>query len=425
MKATVVTACILAILLLAGVAATGGAAAGEGQSTLAGTLGLAARYPGDVGIENDSSVVFTEDFESTSVSDLSQRWTDIGNDKEAVLAMVTDTTAPGVGKTCLRMTGTKGQNNGGHLWKLFDKGYEQLYARFYYKFAPDAPYVHHFVYMGGEVNSAPYPVGRAGIRPTGADRFRATLDLNRTTGDDLASRKVADPPGAWSFYSYWSEMHSWQTPEGVPDGRNSPYYGNPFSPVEPVQARRGQWQCVEIMVRLNDPEGRDGEQAFWIDGKLIERYGPGTIEGTWFRDLFRRSGVFNTDPRPFEGFRWRTTDKLKINIFSLQYYLAGIFRNDYDPNDPDIPYNDDVARVYFDNVVLATEYIGPISAGRPPGGDYDGDGEAGISDVIRLIRMCMEEYPATGADYNRDGVCNVADALSLLIDILKGNTLSG
>ncbi len=415
MKATAVILCLLAILLLAGIAATRGNG-GQERTTLAGTLGLAARYPGDVGIESDSSVVFTEDFESTSVAGLGQRWTEISNNKDAVLAMIKDVTAPSEGKICLEMKGIKGQNTGGHLWKLLDKGYEQLYARFYVKFAPDAPYVHHFVSMGGWFNSPQYPMVGAGSRPNGRVSFATYIDL--------MGRDVTDPPGAWSFYSYWSEMRSWQTSEGVPDGRPNPYYGNPFGPVEPLQAKRGQWQCVEIMIKLNDPEERNGEQAFWIDGKLIGRFGPGTIEGTWLTDKFRRSGVFNTDPKPFEGFRWRTDDRVKINTFWLLYYLAAVFENDYNPNDPDIPYNDNIARVYFDNVVLATEYIGPISAGRPPGGDYDGDGEAGISDVIRLIRMCMEEYPDPGADYNRDGVCNVADALTLLLDIIGGQVSS-
>ncbi len=416
MKTTAVAFCILAILLLAGIAATRNAT-GQSGPELAGTLGLAARYPGDQGIENDSTVVFSENFESITVTDLSQRWTHVNNKDSQVLYIVRDTTAPSVGKYCLRMTGTKGQNVGGHLWQLLDEGYDKLYARFYCKFAPDAPYVHHFVHLGGRNPSVtnPYPMGGAGNRPTGTDRFSTSMDL--------VGRSEADPPGAWSFYSYWSEMHSWQTPEGESDGRPNGFYGNLFGPLELEQARRDQWQCVEIMIKLNDPEGRDGEEAFWVDGKLVERYGPGTIEGTWFKDRFHRTGSLNTDPQPFEGFRWRTNESLKINTFWLQYYLAHVFENDYNPHDPEISYNDNKAIVYFDNVVLATEYIGPVvSAHQEPGGDYDGDGEAGISDVIRLIRLCMEEYPDAVADYNRDGVCNVADPLSLLIDIIGGRS---
>ncbi|MBW7997441.1 MAG: hypothetical protein FVQ81_12875 [Candidatus Glassbacteria bacterium] len=412
MKKIVISICALAMLLIWGVAVTQDNGA-EKQTALAGTMGIAARYPGDEGIGNDPAVVFSENFESITATDLSQRWTNVNNGTDnSVLFIVRDTTAPSVGKYCLRMTATKGRNVGGDLWQLLDEGYEQLYARFYCKFAPDAPYVHHFVHMGGTASTNEWPAGGAGSRPEGADRFSTSMDL--------AFRTVTDPPGGWTFYSYWSEMHSWQTPEGESDGRPNPFYGNLFAPVEPLQAKRDEWMCVEIMIKLNDPELRNGEQAFWIDGKLVERYGPGTIEGTWFRDVFRRSGTFNTDPQPFEGFRWRTTENLKINTFWLQYYLAHIFENDYSPADTTIPYNDNIAKVYFDNVVLATEYIGPIASAQKPACDYDGDGQAGILDVIKLIQLCMEEYPDASADYNGDGVCNIRDALALLIDIALG-----
>jgi hypothetical protein len=331
---------------------------------------------------------------------------------------VEDTTVLTEGTRCLEIKGTKGHDTGGDLWMLMHQGYEQLYARVYVKFAQDAPYVHHFLSMGGRADTIhKYPIGRAGTRPDGTDRFGSALDLG--------FRDIADPPGAWMFYSYWPEMQSWQTPEGVPDGRPNPYYGNNFAPVEPVQAKRGEWQCVEFMIKLNDPDKRNGEQAFWIDGKLIERYAAGSITGTWFRGMFRRSGQFNTDPEPFEGFRWRTTEDLKINIFRLQYYLAHVFENDLTPDDPDIAYNDSIARVYFDNVVLATEYIGPVAqVVEKPGYDYDGNGQASVLDVIELLKLCMSDVPDARADYNNDGYSNISDALALLLDLVSGNARS-
>ncbi|MBT4274288.1 MAG: hypothetical protein HOD39_05040 [Verrucomicrobia bacterium] len=37
---------------------------------------------------------------------------------------------------------------------------------------------------------------------------------------------------------------------------------------------REKWICVEMMIKLNDPpERKNGEQAFWIDGKLISHEG--------------------------------------------------------------------------------------------------------------------------------------------------------
>ncbi len=424
MRSTIIGFGALAVLAALGLA---GAATDDGEirkassnressvgeySPVYANQGIAARYPGDEGIEEDETVVFHETFEDGTIGNLDQRWTSISNKDLSVLSFVSDSVPGSPGKRSLRMKATKGQNTGGHLWKLLEPGYDKLYARFYVKFAPDAPYVHHFVHMGGRFLSPPWPMGGAGSRPDGTISFSTSMDL--------VGRDVADPPGAWSFYSYWSEMHSWQTEEGVSDGRPNGFYGNLFGPVEPLQAKRGDWQCVEIMIKLNDPEQRNGEQAFWIDGKLAERYGPGTIEGTWFRDMFRRSGDFNTDPKPFEGFRWRTDDRLKINTFWLQYYLAHIFENDYNPHDPDIPYNDNIATVYFDNIVLATEYIGPIANGQI-GCDFNGDGRTTVADVIQLFLMNRRDPLDMRGDYNSDGRGTIADAIALMIDIMLGN----
>lgn len=424
---SIITGCgalaVLAALGLSGAATDDGesrqlsdnqdAAAGK-YSLFNASAGIAARYPGDEGIEEDSAVVFRETFEEGTIWGLGERWTNISNKDSRVLGFVSDSVPGSSGKRCLRMTATKGQNTGGHLWKLLEPGYDELYARFYVKFAPDAPYVHHFVHMGAQLNSPPYPMGGAGSRPNGAISF--------STGMDLGNRQEADPPGAWFFYSYWCEMHSWQTPEGESDGRPNPFYGNPFGPVEPLQAKRGEWQCVEFMIKCNDPEQRNGEQAYWIDGKLVERYGPGTIEGTWFRDMFRRSGVFNTDPKPFEGFRWRTSEYLKINTFWLLYYLASIFEQDIRPEDPEILYNSEVGQVLFDDIVLATEYIGPIFTELGQTGcDFNGDGRATVADVIQLLFMHRKDPLDMRADYNGDGRYTITDAIALLIDIIAGN----
>jgi hypothetical protein len=325
--------------------------------SLAGEPGLATRYPGDVGLAADTAVVFSEDFETGEISDLAKRWTDSINKDEQSLSFTSENAPGNPGRRSLMITGTKGHDTGGDLWKLLDRGYEQLYARFYVKFAPDAPYVHHFVSMGGKVDTLRYPVGRAGIRPDGYDRFGSSIDL---------IHENTDPPGKWSFYTYWSEMHSWQTPEGESDGRPNPFYGNLFGPEQPEQARRGEWQCVEFMIKLNTPpDKRNGEQALWIDGRLVCRWAPGSHTGTWFRDMFQLSGTLNTNPQPFEGFLWRKTDQLKINTFRLQYYLASVFEQNWRPANPNIPYNAGVGRVQFDNVVLATRYIGPVTAAGP------------------------------------------------------------
>lgn len=376
--------------------------------------GLARYYPGDSSIQSDSAVVFFEDFENSSVADLAQRWNTVNNKDGQVMSFVEDSPPGGLGEQSLQMTGTNGLNYGGYLYKTFAPGYDELYVRFYAKFAPDAPYVHHFVQLGSEYNPPPWPMGFAGSRPNGYDHFTTALDLGTNNYE-------AAPPGIWMLYSYWPEMHSWQSDNGAPDGRPNPYYGNVFDPLVPVQAPRGEWICLELMIKCNSaPDKRDGEEAFWVNGRLIDRWAPGSHTGTWFRDKFRQEGVFNTAPKPFEGFMWRKTDALKINYVWLQYYLEGVY--DLRPKDPSIPINGQLAKVKFDNVVLARHYIGPIAAAAnlQNGWDFDGDGEYGLGDVYQMLRMRMADPQDPRTDYNRDGQENLIDVVRFLLDILRG-----
>jgi len=69
----------------------------------------------------------------------------------------------------------------------------------------------------------------------------------------------------------------------------------------------------------------DGRQAFWVDGKKVG-------------DLSR--------------IEWRTTGDLKINAFWLMSYITDRWTKHK------------INRVGFDDVVVATEYVGPIA---PPG----------------------------------------------------------
>ena len=50
----------------------------------------------------------------------------------------------------------------------------------------------------------------------------------------------------------------------------------------------------------------------------------------------------------FDGIEWRTAEDLKINAFWLMSYITDRWTKH--------PVN----RVWFDDVVVATEYIGPI-----------------------------------------------------------------
>jgi len=314
-----------------------------------GDGGIASKHPGDAGIGDDPAVLFTEDFEEGAIDAITPRWTASKNEGGEVFSLSDDAPLVSEGRHSLEMTATRGRNNGGYLWKRFTPGVDAMYARAYVKFAEDHPYVHHFVKIGGWRDAGEFPLGEAGYKHDGTKSFQTGLEPTSQWGRHA-------PPGAWFLYTYWADMKSYQGPAG------KAFYGNAFLPKEPQQVPRGKWQCVEFMVKLNSaPERHDGEQAFWIDGKLAGRWAPNTPFGIWVKDSF----VIDDKGKAFEGFRWRTAPDLKINTFWLLYYMQQVFDGHAQFRvRPGITVNPDVTRVWFDDLVIATEYIGPI---RRPG----------------------------------------------------------
>jgi hypothetical protein len=151
--------------------------------------------------------------------------------------------------------------------------------------------------------------GGAGVKPEGSGRFSTAIEPWGNWGRWTA-------PGRWHFYSYWHEMEA---------SRDGKYWGNSFGvPAAPV-IPRDQWICVEFMLKHNSPGSRDGEQAFWVDGAL---------QGHW------------------KGINWRTTEQLKANALTLESYITERWTTN--------PVN----VVFFDNVVIARHYIGPVTKPR-------------------------------------------------------------
>jgi len=317
-------------------------------------FGISAKYPGDVGIENDESVIFVENFEAGGIGDLKPRWSNVSNKDGKVISFSNDVPEASSGRRSISMKAIRGENSGGHLFKVFKPGHDRLYARFYVRFAPDYGFNHHFVKLQGAVDPPPYPTGGAGSKP----------DNSWTTGIEPAGAShhqypatTFPPPGIWHFYTYWIEMRSWQGHDGTS------FYGNNFEPKEPVIVARDRWICVEFSVKMNSaPEKSDGEQVFWIDGKLAGNFAPGSVIGYWMRDKFR---LDETDERadPFEGFRWREDMRLNVNKFWLLNYVSedAFKKNDkYSADNPEFLINTETATVWFDDIVVAKEYIGPI-----------------------------------------------------------------
>jgi len=282
------------------------------QSTLPHGPGLAAGFKADSGIDTHTAVIFADDFES---GELGARWDEQSPAKEKALSFA----PPGndiCGKRCLRVEARLGENHGGGLTKWFESAERgaptgQVFVRFYVRFDPGCDYVHHFVTLrankglrGGDKWSG---FGGAGERPVGDERFSTALE-------PWGNWAQWPAPGKWNFYSYWHEM------KVSPDGK---YWGNSFLPEPQPVIQKDRWICAEFMLKHNTPGQSDGEQAFWIDGRLL---------GHW------------------TGINWRKTESLNANALSLESYVT----DRWTKNTTNI--------VYFDNVVIAREYIGP--AGR-------------------------------------------------------------
>ena len=269
-----------------------------------GRTGIAAKFAADAGIDRDTRVLLHEDFEAGALDP--KRWPSVSNKAEA-LSFSDEVPQGSAGKRSLLVTAKLGENTGGHLFRRFQPGVEKMHARFYVKFAPDCDYIHHFVHIVAENPPTSWPTGGAGLCPAGDKKFCTGLE-------PAGFNKRFPPPGAWNFYTYWHQMKK------SGDGN---YWGNSFKPDTPAVPERGKWYCMEMMIQANTVGKADGRQAFWIDGRLTGDFG---------------------------GFEWRTADSLKINAFWLMSYITDRWTTSK------------INRVWFDDVVVATEYIGPVQA---------------------------------------------------------------
>jgi len=274
--------------------------------------GIASRHPGDRGIERDPAVIFADNFESGAL----KQW----NEVHASLYLTNE--FPHSGAACVRSDIIRGKNNGGHAIKWFLPGADRVFARCYVKFSTNYTYNHHFLtLLGSPPDDKWRPFGKAGLKPDGT-YFSAGMEPWFAWGRN-------PPPGELNFYSYFADM--------LPDPKMNKYWGNSFFPPGPeagkaagpgrVVPKLGIWQCWEFMVEVNTaPDRADGRQAMWLDGSLV---------GEW------------------SGIRWRSDPRVRIDAFWLQHFGG-------DGSDPTKQYWRDEVSVWFDDVVVAREYIGPM-----------------------------------------------------------------
>lgn len=303
-RALTMLACAALTAVFAGIAAFTADGAPSG-STLPSGPGQAAAFPGDRDIGSHPEVIFADDFESEPPWNL---WQEIRNPGNRVLSVDAPADAASrLGRRCLKVTAVLGENTGGGLTRWFQPA-PRVFIRFYVKFAPDCDYLHHFVTLranrGLTGRDRWSGFGGAGEKPLGHERFSTALEPWGNWGR-------YPPPGRWHFYSYWHQM------KPSPDGR---YWGNSFEPADQPHIPRNRWICAEFMLQENTPGQPDGQQAFWIDGRLF---------GHW------------------RGINWRKDPILRANALTLESYVTDRWTR----------HRTNV--VWFDNVVIARQYIGP------------------------------------------------------------------
>jgi hypothetical protein len=285
--------------------------------------GLAAKYPGDIGIEEDPAVVFADGFEDIEdvVMDTStyaqpgKRWDNCWG----IVRITRDPANVHSGRQAVEITHRVPRSNGAE--KYLEPGHDTLFLRYYMKYAREFPGCHH---TGMAIEGAVPGVNMGsstGVRPDGRNHFTALVDTMPTwTGVS------PEPPGYMDIYCYhmdqgrkWGDI-LYPTGDVLPS-ESSGMFGPDFVPRPNLMAERGRWYCYELMVQANTPGERDGRVAFWVDG---------TLAGD------------------FPNLRLRSVGILKANYVVIVSYSSS--------SHPNVTH-------WYDDVVAATSYIGPQVSG--------------------------------------------------------------
>jgi FG-GAP-like repeat len=306
--------------------------------------GIASRYPGDVGIENDPSVILFDGFENyTQPSQVLKsnggQW-DSASVRHATIS------------TTVHFSGNKSYENdfpitavetGIGLRRVISPIEPQLFVRAYFRYDPDfylAPQSSH----KGISLSGQYP-GPCNGTPTDGTGWFVFLLQNNVEG---FFRTGEVSPGYGHIYAYWPLQgqptgcgdHWYPTGDGFAWERNPDQYPD-FIPYPDFNVPRGQWFCYEYMVKVNDLGTHNGEVKVWLNGNVVAD----------FPDLFIRS-----------------VEDLQIDSLHMVFHAQ---------------HSERVNKLWWDNIVIARSYIGPISTPTPtptPGAatavvaDFDSDG---------------------------------------------------
>ncbi len=314
----------------------GGTSSGGGGSG----PGIASKYPGDVGIDQDPTVVWAENFEEGSVDAVTARY-DSFQDAPG-MQLVADVAPGSGGKASIKWTSSGSGANATDLYKKLPN-HDELWVRWYAKYQAGVLWHHAGVWFGGYDPPIPYPNPQAGLKPNGDDRFAIAVEPAFNIG-------AANP--RLDFYNYWMTMHSWMA---MPMG-NTAYYGNSIVHQSAFTVDEDQWMCLEVHAKMNgDVTSSSGAVLeVWKNDALVQHFDGAAAVGYWIRDKFCPTGADGsecTDYPPPQGtqmipldLQWRSTQNLTLNYFWPQNYIT------------DDPGGD----LQLDDMVVATTRIGCI-----------------------------------------------------------------
>ena len=273
-------------------------------------LGLAARYADEAQLAKDPGVYFAAGFESLSWA---AEWSSF--DPRSFASRISEDPerafVPLKG-SALKVHFKKGQNLALDLRYAFheklgfepEEGYFRYYLRLGNNWSPDVD--------GGKLPGFAGTYGKAGWgmrKSSGKDGWslRGSFGVMTSLSNSMAG---VTPIGT---YAYHADMES----------ISGDSFHWPLSRLAGLQ--RNRWYCIEQYLKLNKPGQKDGVFRAWIDGRLV----------------FERTDL-----------RLRDVPDLKIESVWFNVYHGGVTPP---PRDMDL---------YIDNVVIAKNYIGPMSPPR-------------------------------------------------------------
>lgn len=264
-----------------------------------GDSGIAAKYPGDAGIEKCPDVLFHDDFEDVAKPEgLSAKW-DAGVWQRERIRIAEERENVHGGRKALEFTVPKQPEEVANtVSRRLAEEKDVLFLRYYTKFEKGFDQVGSS-HNGCTISSHYEKDGRAtpGVPADGTNKFLVCLENWR--GEEKTT-----PPGDWNCYVYHPGQADRFGDHFFPSGKVLPFssarsgsatFGKDFVAREDVVPALDRWTCCELMVKANTVGERDGRIAFWIDGRLAA---------------------------DFPGLRLRDVNALTIDRFSLNLHIG-------------------------------------------------------------------------------------------------------